>query len=157
VMLMLGGVTKDENSARTMLEHAIADGSALEKFAEVIEAQGGDPRVVDEPERLPQPGHRSHLPAPRAGVVSQCDALAIGLAALRLGAGRERKEDSIDPSVGISILAKVGDIVAEGEPLASIGWNDAGRLESATALLESAWEIGEEAPPATPVVLEEIR
>jgi pyrimidine-nucleoside phosphorylase len=157
VMLLLGGIAKDESSARTMLEHTIADGSALEKFAEVIEAQGGDPRVVEEPERLPQPGHRTHLPAPRTGIVSQCDALAIGLAALRLGAGRERKEDSIDPAVGISVLAKVGDAVAEGEPLAMIAWNDASRLESATALLETAWEIGDEAPPTTPIVLEEIR
>jgi pyrimidine-nucleoside phosphorylase len=157
VMLLLGGVAKDRASARTTLERTIADGSALEKFAEVIEVQGGDPRVVDEPQLLPQPGHRTHVPSPRAGVVSHCDALAIGLAALRLGAGRERKEDAIDPSVGITVLAKVGHAVAAGEPLATISWNDADRLEAATSILETAWVIGDEAPPATPIVLEEIR
>lgn len=157
VMLLLGGIAEDHTSARAMLEQTVADGSALEKFAEVIEAQGGDPRVVEEPELLPQPGHRIHVPAPRAGIVSRCDALAIGLAALRLGAGRERKEDTIDPAVGITVLAKVGDTVAAGEPLATVSWNDADRLEAATEMLETAWEIGDDAPQPTPVVLEEIR
>ena len=157
VMLLLGGVARDETSARELLEQTIADGSALEKFAQVIEAQGGDPGIIDEPERLPQPGHRTHVPSPRSGVVTRCDALSIGLGALRLGAGRERKEDTIDPAVGITLLAKVGDTVAEGEPLATISWNDAERLEAATKVLETAWEIGDEAPPAIPAVLEMIR
>jgi thymidine phosphorylase len=157
VMLLLGGVARDETSARELLEQTIADGSALEKFAQVIEAQGGDPGIIDEPERLPQPGHRTHVPSPRSGVVTRCDALSIGLAALRLGAGRERKEDTIDPAVGITLLAKAGDAVAAGEPLATISWNDADRLEAATKVLETAWEIGDEAPPAIPAVLEMIR
>ena len=157
VMLQLAGVTKDRAHARTLLERTVSEGSAMEKFAQVIEAQGGDPRVVEEPELLPQPGHRIHVPALRDGIVTRCDARTIGLAATRLGAGRERKEDTIDPAVGITVLAKMGDEVAAGEPLAAISWNDAGRLESATALLETAWEIGDEAPPPAPLVLEEIR
>lgn len=157
VMLQLGGVTQDRGLARSLLEQTITDGTALEKFAEVIEAQSGDPRIIEDPALLPQPGHRTHVPSPNSGVVTRCDALSIGLAALRLGAGRARKEDTIDPAVGITVLAKVGDRVAAGEPLATVAWNDSARLEAATPLLESAWEIGDEAPPEAPVVLEEIR
>ncbi|NOY54767.1 MAG: thymidine phosphorylase [Actinobacteria bacterium] len=156
-MLILGGITKDRREARNTLEATISSGSALTKFAEVIEAQGGDPRVVENPDILPQPAHRTYLPATRGGVVTRCDAFKIGVGAMHLGAGRERKEDVIDPAVGVTVLAKEGDVVAVGEPLAAVAWNDEGRLEDATRLLADAWEIGDEPPEPLPHVLEEVR
>lgn len=156
-MLLLAHITDSPTEARSLLEKTITSGTALEKFAEVIAAQNGDPRVIENPAILPQAGQRSNLPAPRSGTVMACDAYTIGVAGMRLGAGRERKEDEIDPAVGITIHAKVGDVVAEGEPLATIAWNDEARLEAATALLQDAWQIGDEAPAIVPHVLEEVR
>jgi len=156
-MLILGGVANERHEARNALEATISSGSALTKFAEVIDAQGGDPRVVENPDILPQPAHRTYLPATRDGIVTRCDAFKIGVGAMRLGAGRERKEDLIDPAVGVTVLAKEGDVVAAGEPLAAVAWNDEGRLEEATKLLAGAWEIGDEAPEPLPHVLEEVR
>ena len=156
-MLILGGAAADREQARAALESTVASGAALSKFAEVIEAQGGDPRVVENPGILPQPAHRSQLPAPRTGIVTRCDARKIGVGAMRLGAGRERKEDVVDPAVGVTILAKEGDLVGEGQPLATLAWNDQRRLDIAAPLLAEAWEIGDERPEPLPSVLEEIR
>jgi pyrimidine-nucleoside phosphorylase len=156
-MLLLGGIATDHEEAHTILRRTIDDGSALAKFAEVIDEQGGDPRVVEDPQLLPQPAGRLDIPAPRDGVVTVCDAFAIGIAAMRLGAGRERKEDSIDPSVGVTVHAKVGDRVTTGQPLATVAWTDEVRLEAASELLERAWHIEDEPIRPTPIVLEEIR
>ena len=156
-MLILGGAATNRDEARRALEATISSGSALMKFAEVIEAQGGDPRVVENPAILPQPAHRTQLPATRDGIVTRCDAFKIGIGAMRLGAGRERKEDVIDPAVGVTVLAKEGEMVAIGQPLATLAWNDEGRLEAATELLADAWEIGDESPEPLPDVLEVIR
>ena len=156
-MLLLGGIATDHQQAREILQRTIDDGSALEKFAEVIEAQGGDPRVVEDPGLLPQPAGRIDIPAPRGGFVTVCDAFTIGIAAMRLGAGRERKEDLIDPSVGVTVHAKVGDTVTTGQPLATVAWTDEARLEAATELLERAWRIEDQLVPPNPIVLEEIR
>lgn len=156
-MLVLGRVASDRIEARKMLLATITSGSALTKFAQVIEAQGGDPRVVENPGILPQPAHRSQIPATRDGIVTRCDALKIGVGAMRLGAGRERKEDTIDPAVGVTVLAKEGDTVVIGQPLATVAWNDATRLEAATQLLAGAWEIGDDPPEQSPHVLEEVR
>ena len=138
----------------------ILRGSGPKDLTEItfrIEAQGGDPHVVENPGILPQPAHRSQLPAPRTGIVTRCDARKIGVGAMRLGAGRERKEDVVDPAVGVTILAKEGDLVGEGQPLATLAWNDQRRLDIAAPLLAEAWEIGDERPEPLPSVLEEIR
>ncbi len=156
-MLLLGAIATDHQQAREILQRTIDDGSALEKFAEAIEAQGGDPRVVEDPELLPQPAGRIDIPAPRGGFVTVCDAFTIGIAAMRLGAGRERKEDPIDPSVGVTVHAKVGDTVTTGQPLATVAWTDEARLEAATEILEHAWRIEDQLVPPNPIVLEEIR
>jgi pyrimidine-nucleoside phosphorylase len=156
-MLLLAGITDDPNDARSILQRTVTDGSALEKFAEVIEAQHGDPNVVESPDLLPHASNRTFIPAPMDGIVTVCRARTVGIAAMRLGAGRERQKDTIDPAVGITVLAKAGDPVAAGQPLAEIAWNDRDRLEGATSVLENAWEIGDAAPTATPSVLEVIR
>ncbi len=156
-MVLLGGLSADRPAARERLEHTIRSGAAAAKFAEVVAAQGGDPRVVDDPSVLPVAANTSELTAPRAGWVTRCDALAVGRAAVRLGAGRATKEDNVDPAVGFELHAKEGDQVAEGDPLVTITWNDAGRLEAARELLVTAWEIGDEQPAPAPLIIGEER
>ncbi len=156
-MLLLGGITDDTRDAQERLERAVASGAAAEKFQEVVAAQGGDPAVVSDPGLLPSPDFTTDIPATRDGYVTGLDALAIGRAAVRLGAGREHKEDDIDAAVGITLLAKVGDVVEAGDPLARVGWNDEDRLAEARPLLDAAWEIGDDPPEDAPIVLGEVR
>jgi len=148
-MLVLGGVAADRAAARARLQGAVASGAAFEKLVEVVEAQGGDPAVIHNPSLLPVAPHHHEVPAARSGYLTRCDALDLGVAAMRLGAGRERKEDAIDPGVGLRVLAKVGDPVEKGQPLVRLAWADSRRLAQALPLVERALEIGEErvAPP----------
>lgn len=156
-MLVLGGVAADREGAHARLEQAVRSGRALEKLAQVVEAQGGDPRVVEDPGRLPRAPETEDLPAPRGGYVTECDALLIGLAGMRLGAGRERKDDEVDRRVGVTLLAKQGERVEPGEPLARVGWGDPERRRAAWELLEQAWRIDDEQPIETPLVIGEVR
>ncbi|MDH3706790.1 MAG: thymidine phosphorylase, partial [Acidimicrobiia bacterium] len=142
-MLLLAGVADTPDTARQRLVDAVASGAALDALARVVEAQGGDPRVVADPSLLPRAPHQHELTATDAGTVTRCDARAVGVAAMRLGAGRERKEDDIDPAVGITVLAKVGDPVETGDPLAVLHHRDDDRLAAALSLAEQAWSIGD--------------
>ncbi|HEC09254.1 MAG TPA: thymidine phosphorylase [Acidimicrobiales bacterium] len=155
-MLVLGGVAPDSGAARTAMKGAIADGSALDVLRSVVADQGGDPRVVDDTSLLPRAAHTHVLGSPRSGFVSRCDALDIGTAAVRLGAGRARAEDAIDPAVGITVLAHRGDEVAEGDALARVAYNSEDQLTAALERLEAAWVISDEPPPDRPLVLDEI-
>src|SRR5256885_13133099 len=105
-MLRLGGVA-EARDARAPLGAARADGSALRRFAQLIEAQGGDPRVADDPSRLPEPRLRREVIADRSGVLGALDAELVGLAAVELGAGRARKEDAVDPAAGLPLRKRV--------------------------------------------------
>jgi pyrimidine-nucleoside phosphorylase len=156
-MLVLGGVARDRDDARSRLEATVATGSALEVFARVIEAQGGDPRVLEEPSLLPSADSSYTVTADGPGFVERCDALAVGLAAVRLGAGRQAKEDDVDPGVGITIHAKVGDEVAEGTPVATVRNNTDAQLASCLPILETAWIVSEEPQQAPPLILGEVR
>lgn len=156
-MLMLAGVAKAASEAAAHLQNAIESGDGLEKLRQIVAAQGGDPAVVDDPTRLPQSPEYFEFVAPRDGVVTECDALLIGQAGLRLGAGRERKEDVVDPRVGLWIQAKIGDEVVEGQPLAKIGWADEGRLAQARSLLDGAWVISDGPALPPPLVIGEVR
>jgi pyrimidine-nucleoside phosphorylase len=119
-MLLLGGSEPDATAARRRLERSVESGQALEKLREIVEAQGGDPRVIDDPERLPQAQEVEVFRAERDGVVSQIEPRRIGRAIVELGGGRRTIEDAVDPTVGFVIPVKPGDSVTEGEPLASI-------------------------------------
>jgi pyrimidine-nucleoside phosphorylase len=141
-MLVLGGVDNDRESALARLKKAVDSGAAMEKFQEVIVAQDGNPAVADDRSLLPMAPLRYELTADAAGYVSKCDALDIGNAGVRLGAGRSRKEDEVDPGVSISVHAKLGDKVDKGQPLATIAYSDESRLQAAKPLLERAWDIG---------------
>ncbi|MFC5700436.1 pyrimidine-nucleoside phosphorylase [Cohnella faecalis] len=119
-MVVLAGKASELVEARAMLEHSVKSGRALEKFKQFLAAQGGDATVVDEPHRLSAAPYLIDVPARKEGFVSAIAAERIGLAAMKLGAGRATKEASIDLAVGIVLRKKIGDAVAEGESVATI-------------------------------------
>ena len=102
-MLVMGKVAKDLAEARSKLKDAVDSGAGLSLFAKVIEAQGGDASVLEDPSRLPTAKQTTEVKASRSGVISHMDALGLGVAAMRLGAGRETAEDVIDPAVGLEL------------------------------------------------------
>ncbi|MDP3070755.1 MAG: thymidine phosphorylase [Opitutaceae bacterium] len=153
-MLILGGVAQDEGEARAKLEGVVRDGSALAKLREIVEAQGGDVRAIDDPARLPQAKFKVPLPAPRAGVICDVDAMGVALAALCLGAGRAQADDRIDPAVGVDALVKVGERVAAGAPLCVIHASDEKALAEARQMLAAAIVVGDTAPKAQPLIAE---
>ncbi|MEX1006090.1 MAG: thymidine phosphorylase [Acidimicrobiia bacterium] len=147
-MLRAAGVAGDDADARDQMTRAISSGAAMERFADVIAAQDGNPRVVEDRSLLPTADRKATVDASRDGVVILCHARRIGIAAMRLGAGRERTEDTIDPGVGITIEAKPGDRVEAGEPLATLHYRHPARLQEALRVLEGAFEVGDAADPA---------
>ncbi|WP_456412054.1 thymidine phosphorylase [Oceanithermus sp.] len=142
-----------EDPARA--EEVWKSGAALDKLRAFVAAQGGDARVVDEPERLGLAPDVFELRAEAAGVVAELDAYKVGLAALRLGGGRERKGDAIDHGVGVRLEKKIGEPVVAGEVLARLYHRDRRGLEEARALMGSAYRIGRVAEPP-PLVLETV-
>ncbi len=147
-MLALAGVC-DLEQAAVRIAGALDDGSALARFGQLVEAQGGDPRVIDDPAAvLPAAAERREVPAPADGFVTAIAAADVGSAALLLGAGRRRKEDDVDPAVGIELACKVGDPVRRGQPLATLHHNRRG-VEAAEAMLAAAFTIAEKSPPAS--------
>jgi pyrimidine-nucleoside phosphorylase/thymidine phosphorylase len=156
-MLVLGGAAPDRDAARARVAAAIADGSGLAKLEEIVAAQGGDPRAIGDPARLPRAPRTYDVPAPAAGVVAAVDAEAIGLAAVALGAGRARVEDRVDPAVGIVVHRKLGDRVERGEPLCTVHEGDRGEgRDRVAARLAAAWRVAESAAPPAPLVLERL-
>lgn len=151
-MLKLGGV----EGGRERLIQAIDSGAALEKFTEVTVAHGGDPRMIEDPSLLPRAAKEAVVAAPYDGFVIRCDALTIGSAGVRLGAGRAKKDDTIDSGVGISVLGKLGDRVSAGDPLAVVRYNEDARWAEQRQHLASAWEISSERPDPRPLVIERI-
>lgn len=132
--------------ARAKLEEVVANGSALEVFRQMIVAQGGDPRVIEDSTLMPQAKYHFELPAPQAGYVTKMTADEIGIAAMLLGGGRQAKTDVIDYAVGIELHKKVGDAVAEGESLLTIHSNTAD-VANIKELLYNNIEIGTDAQP----------
>ncbi|TMA45843.1 MAG: thymidine phosphorylase [Deltaproteobacteria bacterium] len=151
-MLELAGAS----GGRARLERALADGSALRRFAELVDAQGGDPRVVDEPARLPQPRYRRDVRAERSGMLSALDAGLVGLAAVELGAGRARKEDAVDPAAGLLLRKRLGDPVRAGETLVELHAASEELLDAGAARFRQAVAIADAAPPDRPLLLERI-
>ncbi len=151
-MLVLGGVAAGHDAARRSMEVAVSSGRAAEKFARIIEAQGGDPSVVDDPSRLPQSRECELYYAPRPGVIAAVEPRAIGRGVIRLGGGRERVDDPIDRSVGFVIGARPGDCVRQGEALATIFARDAAGVAEGKAVLRDAIRIEEEADLPLPLV-----
>jgi pyrimidine-nucleoside phosphorylase len=155
-MLVLARVASDRSDAARRARAAIASGAALERFRRIIEAQGGNPRVVDDYSLLPRVADRRLVPASRAGFVTSLDAELVGRASVALGAGRDRVEDSIDPAVGILVRAGLGDAVSRGDALLELHYRDPQRLQDALALVGRAVTIGDEPPALRPSVVGEV-
>ena len=147
----------DDAEAREMLERGIADGSALEKFAEFIRAQGGDASEVYDAALLPEAPVKYEVPSETGGYVRHIDAEGVGLVSMHLGGGRETAESVIDLAVGVVLHKKRGDAVGEGESLATIHARDEASAESAAKLLRSAYTIGADRPESSPFVKAIIR
>jgi len=155
-MLVLAGVAADAAGARGRLEGALASGDAARTLAAMIEAQGGDPEVVEHPERLPRAKMERPVPAPADGFVTGIDAETIGYAAIALGAGRSKAGDRIDPGAGIVLERKVGHAVRRGDALVRLRAADEARLAEAGRRILDAYRIGPEPPGATSLVLDVI-
>ena len=156
-MLVLGKVARDRGEADQKVRGAIRSGAGLDRFRQIVEAQGGDPKVVDDDARLPHVSDRHVVGADRAGFVSRLDAELIGRASVALGAGRDRVEDPVDPAVGIMVLAKPGDAVRAGDPILELHYRDRARLDTATRLASQAVKIGDQRPAATRLIVDEVR
>ncbi|AHG90256.1 pyrimidine-nucleoside phosphorylase [Gemmatirosa kalamazoonensis] len=152
-MLVLGGAARDHREARGAMERAIADGRAAEKFREIVDAQGGNPSVLDDPSILPQAPAREVYVASRAGVVARIEPKTIGRGVIALGGGRTRVEDTVDPAVGFVITARPGDVVRAGTPLATTYARDAAGLAAGRAALDEAIVLADAmADPPLPLV-----
>ena len=135
------------------VRRALSDGSALRVFADMVEAQGGDPLWIYHPDRFPAALYSRVVMAPMDGFVTHVDCEGYGTAALLLGAGRNRKEDVIDPTAGIILHAKTGDAVCAGQPVATLYTSREELLDAAEEKLLASTEIGAMAPPARALIL----
>lgn len=155
-MLMLAGRAAAEKEARALMEGVIEDGSALDKFAQFVRAQGGDAAPVYDTSLLPVAGKTLEVTAKESGYVHRILAEDIGIACMTLGGGRETKESAIDLSVGIILEKKNGDAVSDGEVLATIYGNDDAKMQAAYEKIAHAYEIAKEPAAFVPVVREYI-
>ena len=151
-MLVMGGAAPDLEAARRAMEVAISSGKAARKFEGIIEAQGGNPGVVEDPSVLPQAGACELFLAPRPGAVARVEPRTVGRGVTALGGGRTRMEDVVDPSVGFVITAKPGDWVQSGEPLATVFARDRAGIETGLAALRQAIVIADEAELPLPLI-----
>jgi pyrimidine-nucleoside phosphorylase len=156
-MLVLAGIAASQEAAEECVRGTLASGAGVEAFRRIIEHQGGDPRVVDDYQRLPHAPDEHRLTASRAGTITRLDAEAIGRAAVALGAGRGKLDDVVDPAVGITVVAPPGATVAAGETVLLLAHRGGRGLDEATALLDEAIGIGDGPFEAADLVVEEIR
>jgi len=150
-MIYLGEKAADPGEGKKRAAEILRSGAALAKFRELVAAQGGDPGVVDDPESLLVAPVKADVAAPSGGWVAAVDSYAVGLATMALGAGRVRKEDAIDPSVGIVLRKKVGDAVRPGESLATVHARSDEEADTAATAVLGAYSI--ESQPAKPPAL----
>jgi pyrimidine-nucleoside phosphorylase len=147
-MLHLGGVSKTVAEGKQQSAKLISSGKALDKFRQMVELQGGDARVIDDARRLPQAQDTIQVASRKDGYVGSIQCEQVGTACVILGGGRERKEDSVDPAVGIVLHKKVGERVAAGEPIATIYYNAEAKAERACQLIEASCVITNDVPSA---------
>ncbi|AQS54290.1 Pyrimidine-nucleoside phosphorylase [Jeotgalibaca dankookensis] len=147
-MVVLGQQANDLDEARQMLEQAIQSGKALDKLKEFIVIQGGDESIVDNPDKLPQAKFEIQLPAKESGFVSEMTADQIGVASMKLGAGRETKDQEINMAVGIILNKKIGDAVKEGESLLTI-YSDTKDIEETKEILYNSIIISDKSTKPT--------
>jgi len=141
-MLILAGAERERAAANRRVSDALASGRALEKFRELVTAQGGDPAIIDDPGRLPQAAEVELFEAPIAGTVAAVDPLPLGRAVVAMGGGRSQLGDPVDHSVGFVVSARPGAKVARGEPIASVFARDANGIAAGLAALGEAIRFG---------------
>ena len=151
-MIRLGGQARSLDHASKLAYEAVSKGEAAKRFRHIIRAQGGDERVMDNPDLLPRAAHTEDFRAKTSGFVVRCDAKRLGLASNALGAGRYRVEDPVDLAVGIYLDKKVGDRVVKGDVLCRIHWNDEKRLGNGLPLIEQAFEVEAKPPRQRPLI-----
>ncbi|MCG8401739.1 MAG: pyrimidine-nucleoside phosphorylase [Firmicutes bacterium] len=155
-MLVLGRLEQSTAGARRRLEKILSGGEALRKFRALVEAQGGDAAVVDNPDLLPAAAVKHTLLAPDSGFVLSVDPMRVGRSAMLLGAGRMTKDDKIDYAAGIELQKKPGEPVSKGEPLAVLHTNRQKSPDEAAAVAEGAFVIGRQPPDDRPLILDTI-
>ncbi len=151
-MLHLGGVSDTVAEGKQQSAVLISSGKALDKFRQMVELQGGDARIIDDAKRLPQARHTMQIASANAGYLASMQCEQIGTACVILGGGRESKEDSVDPAVGIVLHKKVGDRVDAGEALATIHYNDDAQAARARQLIEASCVVTDSAPQKRPLI-----
>ena len=152
-MLHLGDASKTVSEGRLLAEQMLSSGKAFEKFREMVELQGGDVRTIDDPSRLPTTTHRVEVTSPQAGFVSAIACEQVGTACVVLGGGREKKEDLIDPAVGIVVHKKIGDAVSRGESLCTVHCHSDAQASRAIELLKASYTIADAAPSHRPALI----
>jgi pyrimidine-nucleoside phosphorylase len=155
-MLVLGGVADTLADADRRVRSTIGSGAGLDRFRQIIEQQGGDPRVVDDYSRMPSAPSRHVVTAGSDGFLVRVDAELVGRASVALGAGRDRVDEAVDPGVGIMVRAKPGTVVRTGDAILELHYRDRARLDAALALTARAIRIGETCPAATPLIVDEV-
>jgi pyrimidine-nucleoside phosphorylase len=154
-MLLLGKVVATMEAGRARIEQVLRDGSAREQFGRIIEAQGGNRRVLDDRRLLVCASKRTDFVATHAGVISHIDTESVGIASMLLGGGRQRAADKVDHRVGLEILKRRGDRVAAGEPIVALHHEDVG-VDAAKDRLRDAYVISNKAPAAEPLFIERL-
>ncbi len=144
----------NEATCEAQVRRVMSDGSALETFARMVEAQGGDPAWIREPDRFPTAPYTRTVTAPRSGYITHVDCEGYGVTALLLGAGRNCTADTIDPTAGIRLAAKTGESVTVGQPIATLFTTQKERLDEAEARLLAATDIGADCPAARPLIVD---
>ena len=155
-MFFLGGASATVAQGKQLSQELIASGKAFERFRQMVDLQSGDVRVIDDPSRLPDTGHRLEVPSPRAGYVTAIACEDVGTACVILGGGRERKEDSVDPAVGIEVHKKIGDKVLAGDALCTIHCHSDAQGARAKKLLEQSYQIGDASPAQLPSLIHRV-
>jgi pyrimidine-nucleoside phosphorylase len=155
-MLIAAGLEREEGAAERRIRAALQSGAGLEKFAAIVEFQGGDRRVIDQYDRLPSAPDRHDVKAPKSGYVAALRAEDVGRAAVTLGAGRSKLDDEIDPGVGIEIMVQAGGEVRSGDTILRVYHRGGRGLEEALPLLADALQISEELPARRPIVIERV-
>jgi pyrimidine-nucleoside phosphorylase/thymidine phosphorylase len=153
-MIFLAKITTTLDEARELAQQKLLDGSGYKKFKDVIEAQGGNPQVLDRFELLPNATGVREISSPRAGYISAIDAEGIGKASSLIGAGRNTKEDTIDPAVGVILEVKVGQKVEGGAVLCRLYYTGEENVEEASQQIEDAFRISASAPEERELILE---
>ncbi len=156
-MFHLGGRATTIAHGKRLADELIRSGQAFERFREMVALQGGDTVAIDNPARLPRAAHTLDVQSPRSGYVGAIQCEEVGTACMLLGGGREKKEDSIDPAVGIVLHKKSGDRVSAGETLCTLLYNSQTRAARAKALIEQSYQIVDSPPPSRKLIRRVIR